>query len=47
MFVETEYKTDKGRQFFTQWVVKLSNILPKDVAAKILLGVKDSLETFI
>lgn len=30
-----------------QSVVNLSNTLPKDVAAKILLGVKDSLETFI
>lgn len=43
--VETEFKTNKGRWFFTQWVVNLSNPLPKDVvAAKSLLDLKESLE---
>lgn len=42
---ETEFKTNKGRWFFTQWVVNLSNSLPKDVvAAKNLLDLKKSLE---
>lgn len=43
--VETEFKTNKGRWFFTQWVVNLSNSLPKDVvAAKSFLHLKESLE---
>lgn len=45
--VETEFKTNKGRWFFTQWVVNLSSPLPKDVvAAKSLLDFKESLEKF-
>lgn len=43
--VETEFKTNKGRWFLTQWVVKQSNSSPKDVvAAKSLLDPKESLE---
>lgn len=46
MLVEVEYKTNKGRWFFSQWVANHSNALSKDVAAKILLGPKVSLEKF-
>lgn len=43
--VENEFKTNKGRWFFTQWVVKLSNSSPNDVvAAKNLLDPKETLE---
>lgn len=46
MLVEVEYKTNKGRWVFSQWVANLSNALSKDVAAKFLLGPKVSLEKF-